>query len=146
MRLNGTKNIAPPSAAYSNKVSAFVAANVRDRNSPSGTMGNFTRASTTTNATRAAAPSTQQREHAPRAEPGRARVDERVDEQAQPDRRQRGARDVDPRRGVGIARLRDAARRQRDDHRRDRDVEEEEPAPGRVRGDPAARDRPRRPP
>src|SRR5713226_6163354 len=52
MRLNGNKKIAALIAAYSSNVSTFEAAKARERNKASGTIGFFTRRSSTMNATK----------------------------------------------------------------------------------------------
>ncbi len=125
-------------------MSRFVPANVRERNSDQRDhRRSHARLDHDEGAKRRRAEA-QEREGARRADAGGPGFDERVDEETEPERRQRRAGQIEASRRLRIARLADPARRQHDDQRRDRDVEEEDPAPGGVRGDPAARHRPDR--
>src|SRR5437660_10919556 len=56
MRLNGKKNMTPPSAPYSKRVSRLAPLKVCERNNVSGTIGAELRASTSTKASRATTP------------------------------------------------------------------------------------------
>jgi hypothetical protein len=70
-----------------------------------------------------------------------AGVDERVHDERQRERHERRAWQVDGARRRRIARLLDVHQREGDDDRGDRRVDDEQPAPGRVRDHPSPRDR-----
>ena len=104
------------------------AAKSRDANSDSGIIGDVLRASTTTNPTSSAAPTTRQPIKAAPPAPLRA-LGQRVHHAREPERGEHDPGDVQPTGRLLVARLRHVARRQPDDDHGERQVDQEDQPP-----------------